>query len=320
MLKLVLLLLCGMAGFWSVWRIAQESTLTLEAAQHWKRRTVEVGGVNSDGEIEVKWGPTDEERARIPVSPLASYELFGKATLLENPNRPDERRLDGLLDLWFRPLSFALAVVLSCVTAFGLIRLPLGQDLEWREGRWVQPEGSLAPLEPTLAQFRPPTEAWKANLFWGSALGLPLLVGSFFMTKENLMNAILMGWVGGSLWGWLMISAAGHWTQAIRADGVCFEKSSIWGRQRARWDDLGGARVDNVVKAIKDVEEIADHRRTRKRMNTLAQVRMWSIEDRQGREILRFSTESRPASDLEKFVQRVGLETDRRGRREGAPG
>ncbi len=281
---------------------------------------MQVWGPADGNKMRVKWGKDEEQEAIVSVSPLAFYSDYEMREMLENPADAGEKRLDGLLDLWYLPLTWTVALFLVLVSAGFFWKTPLGEDREWRDGAWVKPAGKLPPMAPTVAEVRPPVEYWKAKVLYAFLIGVPLFLGGLYNFRVNLLAGIVATWLGTIVLGWFALTALDHYSEVVWAGELGLEKHSIWGRKRAKWSDVGKVVYEDALENSKRMARESAKRSAGKLPPRLPDLYQWSIQDGEGVEIIALDVESRTAAQLKKMVARAKLEADRRGSAEGSTG
>jgi hypothetical protein len=184
-----------------------------------------------------------------------------------------------------------VGVVLGMVSLYWLWKQRLGENREWRDGKWTRPKQKWAEMKPTVAQVRPPREAWKANVFWGVLLGGLLTLGGVISFSDGLLEGTIPTWLGLNFMGWMGLSAINQWSQTVWAGEQGIEIRSLWGRRRVAWSEIRRVWLKDLGKELE-----------------------------KGREILSLDVVSKPKDQLKLLIERAQLETGLGGRSEGAAG
>jgi hypothetical protein len=317
MIRFSLLAFCGIAGCLAAWNLIAEAAKTLNSAQNWKRRTVKIWGSPDGGHVRVKWGTDDEHEASVVVSPFGFYSDYSNREMLENPADANDKRLDGLLDLWYLPITWTVALMLLAASSVLIWQTPFGEDREWQAGEWVQPLQPLPPMRPSIAEVRPPVEYWKAKVLYTFLLGIPLFLGGLYNFRSSLIAGIILGWLGTIVLGWFVFTALDHYSEVVWAGEQGFEKRSVWGRKQAKWSDVSSVVYEDAMEYAKRVAREEARRRPGKLPARLPDLYRWSIQDKEGIEIIALDVESRSKDQLEKLLEKARSVTDRRGSAEG---
>jgi len=94
-------------------------------------------------------------------------------------------------------------------------------------------------MKPTVAQVRPPREAWKANVFWSLSFGGLITLGGLISFSEGLIEGTIPSWLGLNFMVWMGLSALEQWSQTVWAGNEGLEIRSVWGRRRVAWKEVG---------------------------------------------------------------------------------
>ena len=211
--------------------------------------------------------------------------------LYQRENPSDAHVLNFKL-FWLDPLVVCLIGCVILAFGFGgyLLR-PRVKDKEMDQSPRHDDDGRVIEL-------REPREAWKANIFWGLAFGLPLILSSFFASPEtsSLQKYGLMA--AGLAWmGFTGFSALGNFRRKVRCDNMSIEVSQAFGSKRILLSDVKKVTGVDVGQKLKIVVG-------EKRAGTMDSA-FYVLRDAQGEELLQLDKNMEPAGEMRRLLERL---------------
>lgn len=293
------LLIVVLAIGWLTVTATVEGWTVMGRLRHWRRFEAKVFGVADPMRVTVqRMVNGEEQRIDVPRSADASYDLLETVTVLEDPDHRGEYRLTGWTDLWRGVLWRLESIVLLTILALAVYWARWDENLEWR-GSWQPAPGLEDQAIATEYTIREQSTAWKANLFW-SLLGWSMFAIALFERDANELGRILMAFAGG-VWGLgLTVYAWYNATRIVIATPSYLISRSALGMRAIRWDSIGTATLEDVSENLRRLEG-----RSRRQFNTMPKVKVYSVADRFGTEVMRLDQEMVPAEGLAAILERI---------------
>jgi len=169
-----------------------------------------------------------------------------------------------------------------------------------------------SPASPdAIITLRQPSEAWKANLFWGAVFGLPLLLGGIFGPEDAPLWKRLGAMLLGALWTAFMVRTAlrSRGTKVVY-DGSTILVSDPFGARRIPVSQVHRVVREDLRQQFQELEEIGLSRRQKfERMSTLPPMVYFILQDAQGTELLRLDQNMQPEVALHQLLERLEAST-----------
>ncbi len=189
--------------------------LNMHRLRTWKRFPATVYGVSNPPVVQVRVGSGREEQTlTIPRAYDAGYSPDSKVTVLENPAKPEERRLTGFFDLWNPTIMAAIISLVLIIAARLLWRAPWGAEAAWSDGGWKTAPAEIEAV--TRFEVKEPAESWIANLIFGCVVGLAVGLPPFFARGEWRPWHAFWAAIGIGLFLWLLQSAVMNYSRTVR--------------------------------------------------------------------------------------------------------
>lgn len=165
-----------------------------------------------------------------------------------------------------------------------------------------------------------PRQSWKANVFWGLALGLPAVILPWFAGSDaDVFDKWGMLALGIAWLGFMGANAYRNYGRTIRCDLEAIRVSQAFASKKVLLADVAGIELEDVRKTLRDFDEIGMSWRDKaRRMDTTAPINMYVLRDASGKTLLRIDSEMEPPAAMAKFVARVRRAIKARGASRGA--
>ncbi len=306
----------ALAFLWAAGWFAAES---LRVQRNWLVVDAVVADLSRDGivgfDLPLPSGTVRQEADR--GDGFSGVKEGDTVSLYVNPADPKQLRRTGGAELWITPAFCALfALVLGGVGAFMVFH---DDDAELRRMR-ARFEADRAAAErnpPPPADdggtivLHEPGQSWKANVFWGLLFGLGLAVPPFLGGEGPALERYAMVLAGLAWMAFMAYRAAGNFGKTVRIDMAEIVVSTPLGEKRVPLREVKRVSLSDVRKELADLASLGVPSHRPKPMNTMAQLRLYSLRDADGRELLRLDGEMTPKSEMARFLRRMETLTGR---------
>jgi hypothetical protein len=240
--------------------------------------------------VEVLVG-SEQELTTLKVGRTYEADYMGNSmvTVLENPGKPEERRLTGFFDLWNETL-IATIFGLVFLAGAGLVgRTNWGVDAVWGEGAWKEVPAARESLEMEF-EVHEPGQSWKANLLFGCIFGLAFGLPAFLAKGVWKPWPAIVAALSVAFIFWMIQSAVMNYTRTVCLSKAGLEEQSFFGARRIPWQELGGLEFQRVRSVVQNRQSIGRQ-----------ESESWVAKDRDGREVFSLSPDMTPAENFQKM-------------------
>lgn len=211
-------------------------------------------------------------------------------------------RIPESFDLWNETLGLAIFGFAFLGGAWLVTRAHWGLDMVWNGETWTR----VSAVVETASGFavREPGESWKANLFYGCALGLPFGLPPIFM--DGKWSAARAFWValGLGFFLWMIQSAVENYSRTVRLSDAGLEERSLFGSRRIPWEEIGELEFRDIRAQIERLQDW----KTR-RSSTLPRIDIWVVKDRAGHDLLTLRAGMEPPDAFLKLREQIKRRT-----------
>lgn len=240
-------------------------------------------------------------------------------SLYVDPADTRQLRRAGAAELWITPAFCALfALVLGGIGAFMVFN---DDEAELRRMRArFEADRTAAERNPPapppadddgIIVLHEPGQSWKANVFWGLLFGLGLAVPPFLGDEGPALERYGMALAGLAWMAFMAYRAVGNFGRTVRIDMAEIVVSTVFGEKRVPLREVKRVSLSDVRKELADLASLGVPSNRPKPMNTMAPLRLYSLRDADGRELLRLDGEMTPGSEMLRFLRRMEALTGR---------
>ncbi len=242
--------------------------------------------------------------------------------LYVNPSNTAEMRRAIFSEMWLNASFMGLFVVVLGVAGIIMLRPGDGPDFAamqaafeadvkkaGEQGKTYTPGESDDGMPITL---REPRQSWKANVFWGVVLGVPLLFMAWFAPADYPMLKRAGFGLAGACWlGFMLVKAIRNSGKTVRITSHDITVDTPLGSDTIYLRDVKRVALADVHKEMEDINNAGQWRYKTRGLNTMAQMKLYILYDAEGRSLLRLDEHMTPASEMARFRARMERVTGR---------
>ena len=151
-----------------------------------------------------------------------------------------------------------------------------------------------------------PGESWKANVFWGLLFGLLLAVPPLFAGddlpgwKKVGMIALGLGWMA-----FMARSAIQNRGRSIRCDSTTIEVRQPFGSRSIPLHEVRKIVRTDVRRNLRAIDDFGRSKTRTRGLDTMPSIVIYTLHDADGKELLRFGKDMKPAGELDRLLTRL---------------
>lgn len=306
---------------WFTWKSASDAR---DVKTSWPRVEAQVVDVSQADVVALEFA-WQGEKVRREVKRDDSLKDVAQSQALSfyvNPADRSELRPATFAELWANTLVLGIFAVLLALIAVFLLRVghdsmpeEFAKDLEELKQAASSPRvaGSTSAQRPRRAddgaiiEVREPREAWKANVFWGLALGLPAVLAAAFAPAEaSLLEKFGLTLLGVAWIAFMGYKAVRNRAAIVRCDDKNIRLSHPFGSLSIPLAEVKSVVREDVRQAVRDFETAGMPLREKMRlMDTTPSIIKYVLYDAQGKLLLMLDEKMEPAAETRRLFQRL---------------